>query len=88
MWSPAPWLKLSSGNSISGQSGNLPVNGTPWPFIWGGNFAGGKLDEKGAQGGPAYVATQLFYVTINDVLGADTSGVQFDPDLNIDFKPD
>ncbi len=44
LWSPAPWVKVSSGNSISGQSGNLPVNGTPWPFIWGGNFSGGKLD--------------------------------------------
>jgi O-glycosyl hydrolase len=47
MWSPAPWLKLSSGNTISGQNGNLPMNGTPWPFIWGGNFAGGKLDVSG-----------------------------------------
>jgi O-glycosyl hydrolase len=47
MWSPAPWLKLSSGNTISGQSGNLPMNGTAWPFIWGGNFAGGKLDVSG-----------------------------------------
>lgn len=46
-WSPAPWVKISSGNSISGQSGILPVNGTPWPFIWGGNFAGGKLDTSG-----------------------------------------
>jgi hypothetical protein len=46
-WSPSPWVKVSSGNSIAGQSGNLPVNGTPWPFIWGGNFAGGKLDTSG-----------------------------------------
>lgn len=46
-WSPAPWVKVTSGNSISGQSGNLPVNGTPWPFIWGGNFSGGKLDTSG-----------------------------------------
>jgi O-glycosyl hydrolase len=46
-WSPAPWVKVSSGNSISGQSGILPVNGTPWPFIWGGNFSGGKLDTSG-----------------------------------------
>jgi hypothetical protein len=46
-WSPAPWVKVSSGNSINGQSGNLPVNGTPWPFIWGGNFSGGKLDTSG-----------------------------------------
>jgi O-glycosyl hydrolase len=47
LWSPAPWVKISSGNSISGQSGILPLNGTPWPFIWGGNFAGGKLDTSG-----------------------------------------
>jgi O-glycosyl hydrolase len=46
-WSPAPWVKVSSGNSISAQSGNLPVNGTAWPFIWGGNFSGGKLDTSG-----------------------------------------
>jgi MYXO-CTERM domain-containing protein len=47
MWSPAPWLKLSSGHTISGQSGILPVNGTAWPFIWGGNFSGGVLDTSG-----------------------------------------
>lgn len=47
LWSPAAWVKVSSGNSISGQSGILPVNGTPWPFIWGGNFSGGKLDTSG-----------------------------------------
>jgi hypothetical protein len=40
----------------------------------------GALDAKGAQGGPAYVATQPFYVTINDALGGDTSGAPFDPD--------
>lgn len=47
LWSPAPWVKVSSGNTIQGQSGILPVNGTPWPFIWGGNFSGGKLDVSG-----------------------------------------
>lgn len=47
LWSPPPWVKISSGHSISGQSGILPVNGTPWPFIWGGNFAGGRLDVSG-----------------------------------------
>jgi hypothetical protein len=25
----------------------MPVDGTPWPFIRGGNFAGGKLDVSG-----------------------------------------
>ncbi len=47
IWSPPPWLKVSSGNTISGMSGVLPVNGTPWPFVWGGNYAGGKLDTSG-----------------------------------------
>ncbi|HEY3449804.1 MAG TPA: hypothetical protein VGK67_25845 [Myxococcales bacterium] len=47
LWSPPPWLKISSGNAISGQSGILPANGTAWPFIWGGNFAGGLLDVSG-----------------------------------------
>jgi cytochrome c peroxidase len=40
----------------------------------------GDLDAHEAEGGPACVATQPFYVTINDVLGADTSGAAFDPD--------
>jgi hypothetical protein len=40
----------------------------------------GSLDARGAEGGPAFVAAQPFYVTINDVLGADTSGAAFDPD--------
>jgi hypothetical protein len=40
----------------------------------------GKLNQHGAQGGPEYVASQLFYVTINDVLGADVSGAHFNPD--------
>lgn len=47
MWSPAPWLKVSSGNTISGQSDPAPKNGTPWPFVWGGNFSGGHLDTSG-----------------------------------------
>ena len=44
IWSPAPWLKVSSGNAIGDAPWPLPVGGTPWPFIWGGNFAGGRLD--------------------------------------------
>ena len=47
LWSPAPWVKSSSGNTYSGSSFGLPTNGTPWPFIWLGNFAGGKLDVSG-----------------------------------------
>jgi hypothetical protein len=44
IWSPAPWLKISSGSVYGASSGIMPVQGTPFPFIWGGNFAGGKLD--------------------------------------------
>jgi O-glycosyl hydrolase len=47
LWSPAPWVKLSSGNTYGGSSYGLPANGTPWPFIWLGNYAGGKLDVYG-----------------------------------------
>jgi hypothetical protein len=49
LWSPAPWVKLSSGNVCPdyGWYGS-PMAGAPWPFIWLGNFAGGKLDTSGA----------------------------------------
>jgi cytochrome c peroxidase len=39
----------------------------------------GHLDD-GAQGGPTFLALQSFYVTINDVLGADVNGLPFDPE--------
>jgi O-glycosyl hydrolase len=44
IWSPPPWLKISSGNVITNQVDPRPRNGTPWPFIWNGNFSGGRLD--------------------------------------------
>ncbi len=44
MWSPAPWVKATSGNTYSGSGSGLPTAGTAYPFIWGGNFAGGMLD--------------------------------------------
>ncbi|HEY0792601.1 MAG TPA: RICIN domain-containing protein, partial [Chthoniobacterales bacterium] len=44
LWSPAPWLKVSSGNAIGSTFANGPKAGTAWPFIWLGNYAGGKLD--------------------------------------------
>ena len=48
VWSPAPWLKVASGNSIAEQNGpQHPKAGTPWPFIWAGNFAGGRFDASG-----------------------------------------
>jgi len=48
LWSPAPWVKLSSGNTCPNWGGApMPVPGTPWPFVWYDNFAGGKLDTSG-----------------------------------------
>jgi cytochrome c peroxidase len=39
----------------------------------------GNLDAHGANGGPENLADQLFYVTMNDVLGADVVNGQFEP---------
>jgi O-glycosyl hydrolase len=47
LWSPAPWLKVPSGNRIGAAGEPLPKAGAPWPFIWNGNFAGGVLDVSG-----------------------------------------
>jgi O-glycosyl hydrolase len=45
VWSPAPWVKLSSGNKYSGPTTTgMPTAAASWPFIWLGNFAGGVLD--------------------------------------------
>lgn len=44
IWSPLPWVKISSGNQYNQDWWPGPVKGVPWPFIWGGNYAGGKLD--------------------------------------------
>lgn len=46
-WSPVPWVKVLSGNTYTQNWWPGPVSGTPWPFIWGGNFAGGRLDVSG-----------------------------------------
>ncbi len=46
-WSPAPWLKLVSGNKYTAGGTGLPANNTPFPFIWLGNFSGGVLDTSG-----------------------------------------
>jgi hypothetical protein len=40
----------------------------------------GSVDAGGAGGGPVNLANQNFYVTINDVLGADVSGQPFNAD--------
>jgi len=47
-WSPAPWLKVASGNAYNSGGANLPAIGTPFPFIWLGNYSGGVLDTSGA----------------------------------------
>ena len=39
----------------------------------------GALDVKGGAGGPEFLAQQPFYVTINDVLGADVLTRKFEP---------
>lgn len=40
----------------------------------------GRLEAEHAEGGPANLAKQLFYVTINDVLNADVMSHSFNPD--------
>ncbi len=47
--SPAPWLKVPSGNRMFGfgLTTYKPKDRTPFPFIWMGNFAGGRLDVSG-----------------------------------------
>jgi len=48
VWSPAPWLKVASGDHVRERKGPLyPKVGTAWPFIWNGNFAGGRFDASG-----------------------------------------
>ncbi len=47
VWSPLPWLKIASGDSWLDNWWPGPVSGSAWPFVWGGNFAGGKLDVSG-----------------------------------------
>jgi O-glycosyl hydrolase len=47
LWSPAPWVKLVSGNAYAAGGADLPADGTPFPFIWLGNYSGGVLDTSG-----------------------------------------
>lgn len=44
IWSPLPWVKIASGNVYRENWWPGPVANTAWPFVWGGNFAGGMLD--------------------------------------------
>jgi hypothetical protein len=39
----------------------------------------GNLTSKGATGGPVNLSTQNFYIGINDALGGDPTGAQFNP---------
>ncbi|MET0282963.1 MAG: hypothetical protein ABW352_00775 [Polyangiales bacterium] len=85
VWSPAPWLKKSSGAHIDGGGGIMPAGGTPWPFIWAGNFAGGVLDtsdkklpQLADRAGPTSALTQFARITAAYVLGFQrTFGVKF-----------
>ena len=47
LWSPMPWVKVVDGNTYESGGSDLPTNGTPFPFIWLGNFSGGMLDTSG-----------------------------------------
>ncbi len=80
LWSPVPWVKVSSGNSWQQNWWPGPVNGSNWPFIWGGNFAGGKLDvsdtplavfnDSGMGGtGPTSSITQFVRSTAAYIMG-------------------
>ena len=41
----------------------------------------GSLSTQGGQGGPLALSTQPFYIGINDSLGGDPSGAQFNPNV-------
>ena len=41
IWSPAPWLKIPSGNSYRAGEAPLPIKDVKYPYIWAGNFVGG-----------------------------------------------
>jgi O-glycosyl hydrolase len=85
VWSPAPWLKKSSGGHIEGGAGELPVDGTAFPFIWAGNFSGGQLDtsdkklpQLADRHGPTSALTQFARITAAYVLGFQRAfGVKF-----------
>ena len=47
----------------------------------------GGLAERGAQGGPLYLAKEDYYPGINDTLGADPEGEAFDPVAMTLFAP-
>lgn len=81
IWSPAPWLKISSGTVYGSSGGILPTQGTPFPFIWGGNYAGGRLDVSGTarpEFGNTSALTQFARMTAAYVRGfQNKNGVRF-----------
>ncbi|MGE5557269.1 MAG: hypothetical protein ACM3WV_01515 [Bacillota bacterium] len=85
IWSPAPWLKVSSGNTCGAYAWPLPKGGEPYPFIWAGNFTGGKLDTSNTPLPVFYdgvedtsALTQFARCTAAYIKGfQDTYGVQF-----------
>jgi O-glycosyl hydrolase len=48
IWSPMPWVKVASGSVVGAQYGFWPFapQGTAFPFVSGGNFVGGRLDDS------------------------------------------
>ena len=44
-------------------------------------YAGNLYGQKGAYGGPQYLPSQQYYPGINDSLGGDPEGKQFDPNV-------
>jgi len=85
MWSPAPWVKIANGQKWGNHTGVMPATGTPYPFIWGGNFAGGKLDTSDTPlaafddgTGPTSALTQFARCTAAFVKGfQDKFGVRY-----------
>jgi O-glycosyl hydrolase len=85
IWSPAPWVKVADGRKWGDHQGIMPATGTPYPFIWGGNFAGGKVDTSGTPlpifddgSGPTSALTQFARGTAAYVKGfQDKFGVKF-----------
>lgn len=85
IWSPAPWVKIANGQVWEGGGWPQPTKGTPFPFIWGGNFAGGKVDVSGTPlevfndgSGPTSALTQFARSTAAYIKGLqDAFGVRF-----------
>src|SRR6185369_8530846 len=85
MWSPAPWLKIASGNVYNQSWWPGPAANTPYPFIWMGNYAGGKLDVSNTPlavfndgTGPTSALTQFARCTAAYVKGIqDRYGVKY-----------